>query len=163
METWSRGGWDLLKSTTISLVFVVFSCRLFCLHHCTKLSTWLLSIPDTAHNSRVIRELLDVAWLRVVGEVRCVQGEQDWWEHSPLWGAGAAQHSLRDAVFQPDELWSLRQVVSDPGYQVDVHIHLQELVTQSEGLDGIKGTGEIKKHDSHRTFPLVQIRVCPVQ
>src|SRR4029434_1049518 len=47
METGSRGGGDLLKSTTISLVLVVFSCRWFCLHHCTKLSTRLLYSPCT--------------------------------------------------------------------------------------------------------------------
>src|SRR4029434_6186732 len=46
METGSRGGGDLLKSTTISLVLVAFSCRWLCLHHCTKLSTRLLYSPS---------------------------------------------------------------------------------------------------------------------
>ena len=89
-------------------------------------------------------------------------------ESSPLWCSGAADCSenwlsdgettVRQArqsfsLQRPsDELWSDSPFFS--GYQVGVDPHLHKLVTQSDGLDCVKGTGEIKEHDSHITIAL---------
>ncbi|KAG5273219.1 hypothetical protein AALO_G00148960 [Alosa alosa] len=75
----------------------------------------LLLIPDTPHNCSIVRKLLHVAWC--CSRSQSVQGEQDWREHSFLWRSGAADHSVRETVLQSDELWSLGQVIFNPGYQ----------------------------------------------
>ena len=87
---WQQNGLrDLPKSTTISLVLAVLSCRWLSLHNCTKSSKRLLYSPscpftNVPHNRSIVRNLLHVAWLCVVAEDRRVQGEQDRSEHSSL-------------------------------------------------------------------------------
>src|SRR4029434_2533224 len=134
METGSRGGLDLLKSTTISLVLVAFSCRWLCLHHCTKLSTRLLyspSCPSLIHPTTAESSENFWMWHDSLLEVKSdVYRVNRTGEGIVPCGAPVLHSSLRYAVFQPDKLWPLRQVVSDPGYHLDVHTHLHKLVTQ---------------------------------
>ncbi|KAI4885457.1 hypothetical protein NFI96_014405 [Prochilodus magdalenae] len=48
---------------------------------------------------------------------------------------------------------SASEVISNPGDQVQIDLLPCQLVSQLEGLNGVKGTGEIKEHDSHSTAP----------
>ncbi len=104
MDTGCRWGLGLQKSTTISLVLVVLSCRLLdCYAPCHKVPDHapvllFLSIPYTTNNGRAFRELLHVTHAQVVFKVGGVQGELDWGEHCSLWGSYAANLSLRGAV-----------------------------------------------------------------
>lgn len=100
-----------------------------------------------------------MARLRVVLEVRGVQGEQYRRENSSLWRPCAAYHSLRFEVPQSNKLGPFSEVICDPGHQAWVNSHLQQFDSQKEGLDGVKSAGEVKKHDSHSTASYVQVRV----
>lgn len=54
----------------------------------------LLVLSDAPHDGRVISKLPDVTRLRVVAEVRGVQGEEERRQHSPLRSTSAADQSL---------------------------------------------------------------------
>lgn len=69
-----------------------------------------------------------------------VSGKQHRRENSPLWCISAADYSLRSKDSQSNKL-----VVCNPGHKVWLNSHLQEIVSQEDGLDGIESTGKIKK------------------
>ena len=61
-----------------------------------------------------------MAAVRVVSEVRCVQGEEEWGEDCPLWSPRAADYHIRHTVAEPHVLRSVGEVVDGPCSQVTV-------------------------------------------
>ena len=91
----------------------------------------LLIVWDTSNNGGVVRELLQVACLGVISEVRGVEGEQKRWKNS----ASVACHHIWQAVSQPDILWPVCEVVYNPCHQVLLDLHHWELLSQPGWLD----------------------------
>ncbi|KAI4872034.1 hypothetical protein NFI96_006517 [Prochilodus magdalenae] len=105
-------------------------------------------------------------WEEVLS-VESLTGRCYWEVQWSGWGAAISvsyrEIRRRGEILQPDILRSASEVVSDPGDQVGIDLHPCQLVFQSEGLNGVEGTGEIKEHDPHSAAPLVQMRVGPME
>lgn len=106
----------------------------------------------------IIRELLEVAAVCVVSEVRCVQGEEEGGEDCPLWSPCAADYHLRHTVTKPHILWSAGKVVDGLRSKVAVNFSSFQLPPEQRWLYCIESDGKVKKHDSHSTFSVLQAR-----
>lgn len=80
-------------------------------------------------------------WIRVVTEVRGLQGEEKRGHHHALGCSGAADHSVRHSVLQADVLGPVDEVAADPSNQAEVYSHLVQFVLKLKGLYSIE-----KKH-----------------
>lgn len=96
-------------------------------------------------------------WLKL--EVWGVQSEKEWWKYSPLWCSCAADHLVWHTILQSHKLWSVCQVVIDPGDCWGLHLCLLEILTKQIRLNCVKCTGEIKEHDPRSAACFVQMTV----
>ena len=101
----------------------------------------------------VIRELLEMTTVCNVSEQKGAQA---------LWGPCAEYH-IRVTATQPHVLWSVGEVVNDPGSKMTVDPRSFQLHPQKCWLDCIEGAGKIKKHDSNRAPSFLQMRERTVE
>ena len=94
-------------------------------------------------------------------EICGVQGDQERGQDCSLWGPCTAGYCIRHKVLSPHKLWSVNEVIQDPGCEVLVHPCQLQLVPQVCRLYGVTGTGEIKEHDPHSASRPLQVRLCP--
>ena len=138
--------------------------RWFSSHHATKLvMTSCTCLCHMCNAGCLVGEILEVAAVRVITEVWCVECEEERREHCTLWSSCPADYHIRHTVTDPHILWSVCEVVGGPCSQVAVDSRSFQLHPELWWVDCVESTGEVKKHDSYSTPSALQVWKWPVQ